>query len=86
MISQIKQELQELIDEEYAKFNQKLCPDTNKKMLGIRIPKLRKLAQKIVKQYEWKAVLEKLDETYFEEVLLKGLMIGYAPIPIDEKL
>ena len=39
MIDKIRQELQKLIDIEYAKFNQKLCPDTDKKILGIRIPR-----------------------------------------------
>ena len=82
----IKQELQNLIDSEYAKFNQKLCPDTKKKMLGIRVPVLRKLAQKIVKEYNWQEFLKQADDNYFEEVLLQGLVIGYAKIPIDEKL
>lgn len=86
MIQKIKQELQNLVDKEYAKFNQKLCPDTNKKMLGIRVPELRKLAQKIVKEEDWKEFLKQADDTCFEEVLLQGLVIGYAKIDIDEKL
>lgn len=86
MIQKIRQELQNLMDEEYAKFNQKLCPDTNKKMLGIRVPALRKLAQKIVKEYDWKEFLKQADDNYFEEVLLQGLVIGYAKLEIDEKL
>ena len=85
-MNSIKQELQNLIDSEYAKFNQKLCPDTKKKMLGIRVPVLRKLAQKIVKEYNWQEFLKQADDNYFEEVLLQGLVIGYAKIPIDEKL
>lgn len=85
-MNSIKQELQNLIDSEYAKFNQKLCPDTKKKMLGIRVPLLRKLAQKIVKEYNWQEFLKQADDNYFEEVLLQGLVIGYAKIPIDEKL
>ena len=86
MINQIRKELQNLVDEEYAKFNQKLCPDTKKKMLGIRIQFLRKLAQKIVKEYDWRAFLKQADDNCFEEVLLQGLVIGYAKIEIDEKL
>lgn len=54
MMNQIRQELLNLTDKEYQKFNQKLCPDTKKKMIGIRVPVLRKLAQKIVKEYDWK--------------------------------
>ncbi len=82
----IKQELQNLVDEEYAKFNQKLCPDTKKQMLGIRIPKLRKLAQKIVKEGNWQEFLKQADDTYFEEVLLQGLVVAYSKLEIDEKL
>lgn len=85
-MDQIKQELQSLVDSEYAEFNQKLCPDTKRKMLGIRVPVLRKLAQKIVKQYDWQEFLKQADDAFFEEVLLQGLVIGYAKIDIDEKM
>lgn len=86
MKNKIKQELQNLVDGEYAKFNKKLCPDTKKEMLGIRVPLLRKLAQNIVKEYDWKAFLNQADDNCFEEVLLQGLVIGYAKMEIDEKL
>lgn len=85
-MNQIKQQLQSLVDSEYAKFNQKLCPDTKRQMLGIRVPALRKLAQKIAKEENWQEILNQADDTYFEEVLLQGLVIGYAKIDIDEKL
>ena len=39
-----------LKDDEYKEFNSKLCPDTNKEMLGIRVPILRKLAKQILKE------------------------------------
>lgn len=82
----IHPELQNLIDEGYAKFNQKLCPDTKRKILGIRVPALRKLAQKIVKEDDWQAFLKQAQDDYFEEVLLQGLVIAYAKIEMDEKL
>ena len=44
----IKEELEKNIDLKYKEFNQKLCPDTNKKLLGIRIPVLRKISKKII--------------------------------------
>lgn len=86
MINKIRQELQDLADEKYAKFNQKLCPDTQRKMLGVRIPQLRKLAQKIAKQDSWNEFLKQADDTYFEETLLQGLVIAYRKLEIDEKL
>ncbi len=82
----IHPELQNLIDEGYAKFNQKLCPDTKRKILGIRVPALRKLAQKTVKEDDWQAFLKQAQDDYFEEVLLQGLVIAYAKIEMDEKL
>lgn len=46
MIQQIREELQNLVDEKYQKFNKKLCPDTKKKMLGIRVPRTSKISTK----------------------------------------
>lgn len=86
MINQIRQELRNLADEKYGKFNQKLCPDTKRKMLGIRVPQLRKLAQQIAKQDNWKEFLNQVEDTCFEEVLLQGLVIAYSKLEIDEKL
>lgn len=82
----IRKELMPLRDEEYAIFNKKLCPDTDKEMLGIRIPQLRKLAKNLVKDYHWKECLAYLKEEYFEEIVLQGLVIGYAKATMEEKL
>lgn len=86
MIKQIRQELKELSDEKYAKFNKKLTPDTKKKMLGVKVPELRKLAKKIAKEYDWKEFLKQADDNSFEEVMLQGFVIAYSKIEIDEKL
>lgn len=86
MLQFIRKEYLKHVDKEYGKFNQKLCPDTKKKILGIRVPALRKLAKKIVKEYNWQEFLNQADDNCFEEVLLQGFVIGYAKIDIDEKL
>lgn len=86
MIKEIRKALIELKDDKYKEFNSKLCPDTNKEMLGIRIPNLRKLAQKITKENNWKEFVINNDTKYFEEVLLQGLIIGYSKIELNEKL
>ena len=54
-MNKIQDELKSLRDEKYKEFNRKLCPDTKKEMLGIRVPKLRTLALKIAKseEYNW---------------------------------
>ena len=71
--------------EKYKEFNKGLCPDTNKEMLGIRIPILRKLAQKIVKENDWVEFVKNENTLYFEEVLLQGLIIGYSKLKLEEK-
>lgn len=78
-------ELHELVDEKYLKFNKKLCPDTKKKMLGIRVPDLRKLAKRIAKD-DWRNFLKEAKDGYFEEVLLQGFVVAYAKTNIEEKL
>lgn len=80
-----REELISLKDEEYKKFNAKLCPDTKREMLGIRIPKLRNLAKSMLKEEEWKNILDNLDEEYFEEIILQGFIIAYAKCDIEEK-
>lgn len=85
MVSNIKDKLLELQNEEYKKFNQKLCPDTNLKMLGIKIPVLRTIAKEIAKNRP-EEYLKNVENEYFEEVILEGLVIAYSKMPIEEKL
>lgn len=86
MINQIRKELNELKDEEYKKFAKKLSPDTNKEILGVRLPKLRSLAKKIIKEYDWKEFISQANDDIFEETFLQGFVIGYSKIEITEKL
>lgn len=90
MIDEIRKELLEYEDLEYAKFNRKLCPDTKKEIIGIRISTLRKIAKDFVKSKDAKKYLDEVlnsdDDKYFEEVIFQGLIIGYSKIEIDEKL
>lgn len=90
MIDKVRNELFAYKDFEYAKFNKKLCPDTNKEIIGIRLPILRKIAKEFAKKEEWKNYLDEAiniyDDKYFEEVILQGLIIGYAKIDLNEKL
>ncbi len=86
-MEKILDKLLELKDEEYKKFNKKICPDTNREMIGIRIPVLRKLAKDIIKnEYDWKEFVENDEIKYFEEVLLQGFIIAYSKIDFNEKL
>ena len=81
----IRKELLELKDEEYGKFQKKLCPDTNLEIIGIRIPKLRNLAKELAEE-DYKYYLNSIENKYFEEIILEGLIIGYCKVDIYEKL
>ena len=62
----------------FARFSAALIPDLQRKMWGVRIPKLRALAQSLVKSdWQW-ALREVLTTESLEEVLLRGFIIGYA--------
>ena len=87
-MNKILEELIELKDIKYKEFNQKLCPDTNKEMLGIRVPILRMFAKKILKDenYNWNEFVKNDNVKYFEEVILQGLIIAYSSMNFEEKL
>lgn len=71
----IKQDLYKLIDEEYRKFHSNLCPGTNN-ILGIRVPILRNYAKELNKQYSIKELFYNISDDYYEETMLKGMLIG----------
>lgn len=85
MIVYIKEELEKNVDFKYKEFNRKLCPDTKRKMLGIRIPVLRKLAKKIIANNP-EEYLKDAPNDYLEEVLLEGLVIASLKVDIKAKL
>ena len=82
---EIEKRLIDISEESQKKLNVKLCPDTNKEILGIRIPKLRKLAKDIVKEEKWEQFIKESQDKYFEEVLLQGLSIAYSKKSLQEK-
>ena len=66
----IKKELRLLVDDKYYKMY------GNKNSLGVRIPILRKYAKNLYKEYSLDYLLKNIGEDYFEEILLKGFLIG----------
>ena len=81
----IKEELEKNADLKYGEFNKKLCPDTKRKMLGIRIPTLRSLAKKIIANNP-KEFLENVTDEYLEYVILQGFVIAGLKVNIEHKL
>ena len=84
-MNNIQSQLIALSEESYRGFNKKLCPDAGRELLGIRIPKLRQLAKEILKR-DWETFINDGEEQYHEEIILKGLVIGGAKLPLEEKL
>jgi len=84
MVNVIKDQLLLHADEPYQKFSSALIPNISN-MLGVRLPVLRKLAKRVL-QEDWRAYLDEDHEEYFEEVMLKGMIIGYAKLDMEDKL
>ena len=68
----------------FQKFTSGLIPGTDP-IIGVRIPKLRTLAKKIAKE-DWRGYLEHAACDTYEEIMLQGLVLGYAIGEIDELL
>lgn len=75
MKQKIKKELEQLADEKYREFHTGLCPGTEN-ILGIRVPVLRNYAKKLSKEYEIRDLLNDIDNEYYEEIMLQGMLIG----------
>lgn len=66
-------------DLKYKDFTKKLIPTVSEeKIIGVRIPILRKIAKKLTgEEFEW---------DYFEEIMLHGFLIGYGKYTFPERL
>jgi 3-methyladenine DNA glycosylase AlkD len=80
----IREQLIDLAEEEYRLFSSALIP-TIDNVLGVRLPELRKLAKQIARE-DWRSYLRQADDDYFEEIMLQGMVIGYAKADIEEIL
>lgn len=71
----VKDKLFEFSDKKYKEFHRGLCPGTNN-IIGVRVPILRDYAKKLSKEYDIKALLSEIDNEFYEEIMLKGMLIG----------
>lgn len=71
----IKQKLLNEAEKDYQKFSAKLIPNINN-VLGVRIPKLRKIAKEVYKNEDWEKFINLNNLEYMEEVMLQGMVIG----------
>lgn len=86
MDTKIREELFYLAEPEYQQFNSRLIPNIEPdRILGVRLPVLRKLAAKLAGG-RWREYLETGQEEFFEEIMLKGMVIGCAKMEFSERL
>lgn len=71
-----------LKDEKYRQFNASLLPDIDN-VIGVRVPDVRKLAKELAKTDGWQNYK---DDLYYEEIMIQGLVIGYAKLEAQERL
>ena len=83
MREKIRKELEKIAEENYRIFAAKLIPNIDN-LLGVRLPKLRKIAKKIV-QLDYEYYLTMNNHLYFEEVMLQGMIIGEIKLPWTER-
>lgn len=75
MKQQIKEKLFELADSKYKEFHSGLCPGVDN-IIGVRVPILRNYAKELAKEYKISELLKKIDNQYYEEIMLQGMLIG----------
>ena len=73
-----------LAEPSYREFSRSLLPGVDS-LLGVRLPTLRKLAARLVKEQAWREFLNE-PALCFEETLLQGMVLGLAKAPAEEIL
>ncbi len=85
-MKQIKDELLSHQDIKYRDFNSRIIPNIDKeKMLGVRLPIIRKMAKELVKNGNYKEFIKKLPHDYYEENLLHASVLSLLQ-DLDELL
>ena len=72
---EIIEQIQNISDEKYREFHKSICPGVDQ-IIGVRIPKLRNYAKELLKKYKCQDLLNILEDEYYEEIMLKGMLIG----------
>lgn len=80
----IKEILESHVDEKFKDFTSALIPDS-RPILGVRIPMLRQIAKEIAKG-DWQTFIKEAPEDTYEEVNVKGFVIGYVKADFETLL
>lgn len=81
----LRERLVAMSDPAYRQFNASLLPGVTD-LIGVRLPQLRALAREIARGEAWRELLRDGDIRYFEERMVRGLVIGYVRCPVEERL
>lgn len=85
MRKEIRDRISEYAENEYRDFSAALIPGA-KPLLGVRLPKLREIAKEIAKG-DWRSEVAYAEgeyaDAYFEETMLRGMIIGYGTAKKD---
>lgn len=87
-VENIREKLYELAETDYKEFNQKLLPGVEN-IIGIRLPAMRSLAKETAKG-DFRSYLDEAKEkitfaSIHEEIMMQGLVIGYAKMSREER-
>ncbi len=80
----IREKLAGMADARYRDFSAHLLPP-EERVLGVRLPDLRRLARGIAAGEDWRTCLKAGQNESFEEVMLQGMVIGYAGCSVEER-
>jgi len=76
-VTEIQKLLFELRDEEYGDFQAKLTPGVDRsKIIGVRVPNVRKLAKELKNTELSRAFLQEIPHEYYDENMLHGLLVS----------
>lgn len=86
MYTEILDEIKDLADEEYRNFHGSLIPGVKTEFLGVRVPKLRTVAKRLIKE-EWREFLKEYENSnIYEIIMLYGMVLAKAKCEFEEKL
>lgn len=72
--NEIKKVLNRSVDYKYKDFCNSLCPGIDN-ILGVRIPVIRNFAKDLLLKYSFEEFYKQIDNEYYEEIMLKGILI-----------
>lgn len=84
-IEMLRSELDTLADEKYRSFHLGLCKTSKLKIKGVRLPQLRKIAKKLIKD-GFAEEIKKLEPASYEENMIKALVIAGERKPFADKI